>query len=120
MRRKAATVNEVKEEEITFEDLKKEVALLKAQLRCYKCDQMGHIQRECPMRGRGRGERHGGRGRRGNRGRGRSKNNYVPASNFGQPNRNQDYNRKTKAGGQPVYTVSQDFEAEEDQQQGNE
>ena len=114
---------------ITVAELKKEIDLLKSQIKCYNCDKFGHMRRECPMKGRGRGARRGGRGRRGQgyggRGRGRGAGGvFIPMANLGQfgygsYQQGQPGAAPRRQQPRPVYTIAQEF-LDDDQAQGNE
>ena len=161
MRKKAASVHEVKSEAVSSEkktddpkddslnvaELKKEISMLRSQIKCFNCDKFGHMKRECPMKGKGRGQRRGGQGRgRGGQGRGgkspggngsgnrnqggRGAGLFIPMANLGQFGfgnyLNQGAQQQThqpQAQQRPIFTVTQSYEdAPQDSQfyQGNE
>jgi hypothetical protein len=86
-------------EESPIELLTKEIAAIKAEMKCFNCQKKGHFASACldpkkPKPGQGLGNR-GGRGNRGNRGqgqrgggqRGGGGGGYQPAPNYVRPTR---------------------------------
>ena len=53
-------VDEVEEEE--EEDWWDEVAAVYPMTKCYYCQGFGHMARECPKKGKGKGDKGGGKG----------------------------------------------------------
>ena len=152
MRKKAASVHEVKaeagshekqadkpkDESLNVADLKKEISMLRSQVKCFNCDRFGHMKRECPMKGKGRGQRKGGQGRgrgqnnRGGQGQsnsggggggrgqgapggGRGAGIFIPMANLGQFGFGNYLNQgqpqqPSQQSQRPIFTVTQNYE----------